>query len=119
MFRVVVAAGLALIVAGSSFAVTEDSPKYTIKEVMKKVHSRNGLLNKIKSGRASDAEKAQLVEYYEAMVLNKPEKGDPASYKKLADALVVAAKSLQKGDKDAMAKLNRAANCMTCHNAHK
>ncbi len=119
MRRAVFALGAAVILMGSSFAVTFEDPKYSISEVMKAAHGRNGLLNKVKMGKASADEKAKLLEYYEAMPLNKPEKGDAASYKKLADAMVVAAKAVKSGDKDAVAKLNKATNCMGCHNAHK
>jgi cytochrome c553 len=119
MFRKMLALAAALALITSALAVDGDQPKYTIKDVMKHVHGKNGLLAKIKTGKSTDKDRAELLDYYESMPLNKPPKGDEASYRKLAVAMVDAAKSLKKGERDAMAKLNRATNCMSCHNSHK
>jgi len=121
MFRLIVAAGLAFLIAGGAVALaTDDAPKYTIKEVMKKANNgRNSLLNKVKSGQASDAEKAQLVEYYQSLPLGTPKKGDPAGYKKMAEAMLVAATAVKDGEANAVAKLNKATNCKACHDIYK
>ncbi|HMO34701.1 MAG TPA: hypothetical protein PKA06_01535 [Gemmatales bacterium] len=107
-----------LVIAGTSLGFVLDEPKYTTKEVMNKAH-KGGLLKKVLDGKASDAEKAKLVEYYESMPEQKPNQGDEAAYKKLCENLVAAAKSAQKGEDGWKNKLQKATNCKTCHDAHK
>jgi cytochrome c553 len=121
MFRVVIALGLAFLIAGSAVAlVSDETPKYTVKEVMKKAHNgRNSLFNRVKSGQASDEEKAQLVDYYESLPLGMPKKGSPAGYKKMAEDLLAAATAVKNGEPNGIAKLSKAGNCMACHNIYK
>lgn len=121
MFRALVAIGLAFFLLGSAVAwAVDDAPKYTIKEVMKKANNgRGSLLNKVKSGQATDAEKAQLVEYYESLPLGTPKKGNPAGYKKMADELLAAAVGVKNGEANSLAKLTKASNCTACHNIYK
>jgi surface antigen len=93
-------------------AQAAEDTKYTNKEVMQKA-MKGGLLNKVKSGKASDDEKKLLVDLMTALHDNVPKKGDPDNWKKMTDALVAAAKS---GDAKALAT---AANCMACHKEFK
>lgn len=86
--------------------------KHTISDVMKTA-MKGGLCAKVAGGKASDAEKAQLVELFTALAANKPPKGDEASWKEKTGALLTAAKA---GDG---AALKKAANCGGCHGAHK
>jgi Na+-translocating ferredoxin:NAD+ oxidoreductase RnfG subunit len=103
-----------LLLAGMSALVyADDKPKYTIKEVMKNVMAKGKLKDKFVDGKATDAEKKELVEYLTALGQNKPPKGDDASWKEKTGALLAAAKD---GSAD---KLKDAANCAGCHNAHK
>ncbi len=90
----------------------DEKPKHTIKDVMK-VAMKGGLNKKVADGGASDDEKKQLVELYEAMVAATPKKGDAADWKTKTDALLAAAKGT-----DGKALL-KAANCKACHDAHK
>lgn len=98
-------------VLSTSYAADDAKPKYTIKEVMKlhkdKVHE------KFSKGEASKEEKQKLQEGYEALVKNKPPKGDDKSWKEKTEALV---KAVKDDDKDAFKK---AVNCGGCHGAHK
>lgn len=114
MKRMVPAAVLA-IVAGlmiaSLRAADEEKPKFTIKEVMK-LHKEK-LNEKFAGGTASAEEKKQLLEGYEALLKNKPPKGDEKSWKEKSEALVKAVKA---DDKDAFKK---AVNCGACHSVHK
>jgi cytochrome c553 len=105
-------------IAGTTLGFVAEDAKYTTKEVMNKVH-KGGLLKKVMEGKATDAEKAKLVEYYEAMPKNKPNQGDEASFKKLSENLVTAAKAAQKGDDGWKQKLQKATNCKACHDVHK
>src|SRR4030095_10850772 len=93
----------------------QDKPKYTIKEVMDAAHKKGKLRDKVTSGMASDEEKKQLVEYYEALAANKPPKGDDASWKEKTAELLAAAKEAAAGNLDKL----KAINCGACHSAHK
>jgi CRISPR/Cas system type I-B associated protein Csh2 (Cas7 group RAMP superfamily) len=106
---------------GPTAAAQKDGPKYTIPEVMKKAHSgKMALLNKVKSGTATDAEAKDLLEMYQALAKNKPPMGDDASWKKRTEALLEGAKLYVDGKKDdGKSKLNTAANCTGCHKIHK
>lgn len=116
------ALGLGAFVAATSMVLSgaDDKPKYTIAEVMEKAH-KGGLLKKVVSGMATKQEKDELVIGYTALALNKPPKGDAASWKEKTEALVKAAKAVAKDDKDkaAIAELKKASNCKACHTPHK
>ncbi|MCI0356926.1 MAG: hypothetical protein L0211_00380 [Planctomycetaceae bacterium] len=106
-------------VAFSLATNAEDAkPKYTIKEVMKSAHKAK-LHEKVADGKATDAEKKQLVEFYTALAANKPPKGDEASWKEKTAALLAAAKDAEAGKEGAGAALKKAYNCAACHGAHK
>jgi len=91
-----------------------DKPKYTTKQVMKGAQAKGGLKDKVIAGTATEDERKELIAMYEALALNKPPRGEEASWKEKTAALVEAAKS---GDVE---KIKAAANaCMACHSAHK
>jgi hypothetical protein len=94
-------------------ANAQDAPKYTVKQVMQKAMKKGGLVDKVKSGTATDAEKKNLVEMFTALHDTTPKKGDAEHWKKMTDALVAAAKA---SDPKA---LGLAANCQACHKEHK
>lgn len=108
ILAIVAVSGLLL---GNSRAADDAKPKFTIKEVMKlhkdKVHE------KFQKGEASKEEKAKLLEGYEALVKNKPPKGDDKSWKEKTEALVKAVKD------DDKAAYKKAVMCGGCHGAHK
>ena len=116
--RKLLVAGLMLgFMAALGFGLgAEEKPKYTIKQVMKTAH-KGGLLKKVSEGKASDEEKKQLVELYEAMAALKPPKGEESSWKEKTTALVEAAKEAQEGK--GVEKLKAAADCKACHSGHK
>jgi cytochrome c553 len=99
------------VMLGSSLAADDAKPKYTIKEVMK-LH-KDKLHEKFQKGEASKEEKEKLLEGYEALLKNKPPKGDESSWKEKCEALV---KAVKDDDKDAFKK---AVSCGGCHGAHK
>ena len=105
---------------GVFWAADEAKPKYDIEEIMEKAHKgKPSLLKQVTEGKASEAQKKQLVEYYEALAKNKPEKGSEADWKKRTTALVKAAKQVANGNAAARQQLGRAASCKACHQAHK
>jgi hypothetical protein len=87
-------------------------PKHSIKEVMK-VALKGPLNKKVADGNASEEEKKQLVELYEALAAATPKKGDAESWKEKTSALLAAAKGT-----DGKALL-KASNCKACHDSHK
>ena len=112
------AVGTVLVLGIAVLAQAQAKPKYTILEVMLTAH-KDGLLKKVTDGKASDAEKKQLVDFYVALGQNKPPKGDPAEWRKRCDELLKLAKACAAGDQDAPAALAKAANCAACHKVFK
>lgn len=115
MYAVAVAA---IIAAGFVMADDKDKPKHDIKAVMKTA-MKGGLCKKVGDGQASDAEKKELLELFEALGKNKPPKGDEKSWKEKTTALVDAAKACAENKDGAADKLKKAANCGACHKEHK
>lgn len=103
------------------FAFSQEQEELpSIKQIMKEAHKKpKQLLKKVATGKASDAEKAELVKLYVAMAAQQPPKGDKASWDEKNTLLVAAAKAAQKGEPDADKQLTKAANCASCHKAHK
>src|SRR5437899_2930082 len=77
-----------------------DKDKITIKLVMQKA-MKGGLCGKVASGKADDAEKKQLVEYFTALTKLEPPKGEADAWKTRTTALLDAAKA---GDGAALKK---------------
>ncbi len=102
-------------------AADEDKPKYDIEEIMEKAHKppKNSLFVKVKSGKANEEQKKQLLELYQELAKNKPEKGDLKDWQKRTNALVKAAKDVVDGKEGATAELGKAANCGACHKVHR
>jgi hypothetical protein len=104
------------------FRAADDKPKYSIEEVMGMAHkgtkTKPSLFKQVVDGKASDEQKKQLVEYYEALCKNKPEKGSEDDWKMRTSAMLKAAKEIADG-KDAGKQLAKAANCKACHDLHK
>jgi hypothetical protein len=117
-----VVAGLALLavlaLTTDSSGAAQDKPKFTIGEVMQKAH-KSGLWKKVAEGKGSDAEEKQLVEFYTALPLNKPPKGDEKDWKAKTTKMLDLAKKIEKGDKDAGAALLKEVNCGACHKAFR
>ena len=103
---------LAFLISGNQAG--EGKPKHTIKEVMKAVMAgKDSLKVKFESGKATDDEKAKLVEMMTALAANKAPKGDADSWKEKTTALLAAAKA---GDAKSF---KAASDCKSCHSNHK
>jgi hypothetical protein len=97
----------------------QDKAKFTISEVMQQGH-KGGLLKKVQEGKANDEDAKLLLDYYQALTLNKPPMGDEAAWKKQTEAMVAAAKLVVDGKKDeGIAALKKEINCMKCHKMFK
>lgn len=114
-------AGGALVVAADGPAAKGPAkPKYTLGEIMSKGHKgNNSLLKKVTTGKATPDETKRLVEYYQAMVLHAPPKGEEKSWKEKTAALVKASEAVAAKKSGAVAMLEKAVNCKACHSAHK
>ena len=117
---------LSLICFVASVTLTARAGEYvaeaevTIKDVMNQAHKKpKELLKKAATGRATDAEKAELLELYKAMAAATPPKGDKTEWQERTDAMVSAAQAAIDGKPDAGTLLTKAANCAACHSAHK
>jgi hypothetical protein len=113
-----------MLVLGVNSAGEKDKkaePKYTIKEVMKKAHDDEGLLEKVQEGKATAKEKKELVELYVALHDNTPPKGDKAKWAKVTQSLVDTAKAIDDGKDEKMAikTLTKLVNCKNCHGEFK
>jgi hypothetical protein len=59
------------------------------------------LLKKVATGKASEAEKAELVRLYEALVAQRPPRGEAASWEEKTKALLAAARAAAAGQPEA------------------
>ena len=103
------------------FGAAEDAkPKYAIEEVMEKAHQgKPSLFKQVVSGKADAEQKKQLLELYEELAKNKPEKGELADWKKRTGAMVKAAKDVVANKEGSDKALAKAVNCKGCHELHK
>jgi surface antigen len=110
---------LGFVVAGFDSPAAQDKPKFTISEVMQQAH-KGGLLKSVQEGKANDKEAKLLVEYYTALTLNTPPKGDEKAWKKQTETMLEGAKLYASGKKDeGAAALKKAINCGKCHGLFK
>lgn len=95
-------------------------PKYTIKEVMKTLHKGDDSIGKkVTKGQGTQADYDKMVEYYSALPLNDPPRGDKESWHAKTAALLKSAKDLQAGKPGALEAYKHAADCKACHTEHK
>ncbi len=98
----------------------DEKPKLDIEKIMEKAHDKDdGILKIVVNGKATDAQKKELLELYVELGKNKPPKGDAKSWKTKTDALVLAAKEVVAGKEDGIKDLKKATNCKACHAIHK
>ena len=114
----------AAVLAGAMLATMvvraeDDKPKYSIEEIMTKVHGKTNLAKKLLMGQLSDQEKTTLIEYYEALGKNKPPKGNANDWKKRTGNLLAAAKAAVDGGQPEKAKFRKAVDCKSCHDMFK
>jgi hypothetical protein len=110
-------AAMVLAGAGGSFG-GDKKPKYTIKEVMKQAHDKDGLLARVASGDADLADKNKLAEYYDSLCKCKSPAGKDDDWKTKTEKLYTLAKETVDG-KNVSGQLLKAADCKACHTIHK
>jgi cytochrome c553 len=113
---------IAIIGVAALTVLAEEKPS-VIKDVMKSANKapkgEDPLCKKVVTGKATDAEKGQLLEYYKKLIGTEPPRGDLADWKQRTEALVAAADSVVKNEPDSTAKLKTALDCKACHKEHK
>ncbi len=120
--RIGAATLLAVVFTGLTvFGAADDKPKYDIEDIMGKAHGEDNdkILSKVVNGKATDAEKKELLELYTELGKNKPPKGSKEDWKKRTDALASAAKEVVDGKEAGVKDLKKAADCKGCHDAHR
>jgi|GEM_PF-555380 len=96
------------------------APKYTIAEIMNKSHrGANSLLRTVVKGAATDAQKAELLDFYKILAENKPKYGDMDDWAERTALLIEAAQAAVDGSPEASNMLTKASSCTGCHNDHK
>lgn len=96
----------------------KEKPKYEIGEVMQKA-LKGGLAKKVAEGKATAAEKKQLVDYFVALHANTPPRGEASRWDKVTASLLDVAKAAEKGDAKAGKSLAKLINCTNCHKEFK
>lgn len=119
---------LAVTIGGATAKPTADA--WETSDIMKKVNGKKGAIGKasaaVKEGKWEVAAKeTETLKHGEDLVKNKPNKGEQASWEKLAKAYgtntAAVAAAIEKKDKEAFEKSAKAVggSCKTCHDAHK
>lgn len=120
LFAPAAAAAVALGLLASLGAGAADHAKMSIKDVMKEFHKGDdALCKKVGAGKASKDEMKKIIAGYEAMVADKPPKGDEKEWKERAGKLLAAAKAVDASKPETLAKYKDAVGCKGCHTAHK
>ena len=101
-------------------AINDDEPKkaLTIKDIMDQAH-KQGLLKKVATEKATEAEVKTLHELYTKLAELTPPKGDQSNWVTKTKALVDAAQLAVDKDPKFKAKLKAASKCADCHKVHK
>jgi hypothetical protein len=97
-----------------------------INRIMKQAHltpgnrgTRDNLDNKVIDGKATDAEKKELLELYTALSKTDPPKGSADAWKERTDELVASLKAVYKGEEKAVERFSKARDCKSCHETHR
>jgi hypothetical protein len=114
----ITAGAFALTLAAAAGVSLADSNRDTIKGVMKAA-MKGGLCKSVATGKATPAQRAELLKLFQDLARAQPPRGDASDWQTKTTALVNAAQAAVDGKSGASAQLNAAANCKACHAAHK
>jgi hypothetical protein len=97
-----------------------------INRIMKLAHLTPGnrgtwdnLDNKVIDGKATEAEKKELLDLYTKLSKSDPPKGKADAWKERTGELVASLKAVYKGKEKAVERFERARDCKSCHAAHR
>ena len=120
MRKITTLAAAFLITIGAVGALSEArTADETIKKVMKAAMKKGGLMAKVATGKATTAQKKELLDLFEELSKATPPEGDETSWKAKTGALVTAAGLVVDDKPKATDQLKKAANCKACHDQHK
>jgi hypothetical protein len=102
---------------GTGAAEKKGGPEYDMETIMVKGH-KDGLLDKVLDKTATKEEIDQMVKYYVALDMLKPEAGDLESWKQKTGAILKEIKAVQAGGGD-LENLKKITNCKACHRVHR
>jgi cytochrome c556 len=99
---------------------TDQSPKYTVEEIMKAVFKGDdSIVKRAAKGKAAKADLDKLAEYVGSLPANDAPQGDPAGWKKKTQAVLDAVTALKAGQTGALAQFNLAVDCKSCHSVYR
>jgi hypothetical protein len=97
-----------------------------INQIMKRAYltpgnrgTRDNLDNKVLDGKATEAEKKELMELFTALGKTKPPYGKIEDWKKRTDELAASLKALYAGEEGAAERFTKAKDCKACHQVHR
>ncbi len=126
--RIVPAALVLALGVGLVLVRADDTPKYTVKQIMDMAHKDSkdktvlSIYSKLLASTDADEQKklgAQLVDLYTILGQNKPAKGDPDDWTKRVNVIAADAKDVADGKDGSVAQLKKDNDCMGCHQAHR
>ena len=99
---------------------TKPKPSQSIEHVMEAgFKGKESLSARIAKGQGNEADFKKMASLTKELALNKPSKGDLASWTEKTKALQAAADSLVAGKPGALDGFKTAVNCKACHSVHK
>jgi hypothetical protein len=117
---ILVSAGTALLALGFTAFSADPKPKLSTHEIMEQgFKGKMSAAARVGKGEGTKEDFKLLADLTRDLPLNKPELGDAASWKEKSTALAAAAQALAKGKAGALDEWKAAANCKSCHEAHK
>jgi len=117
--RFALAAVLIATVSGCT-STSAPKPALSIEQIMEDgFKGKESLSARISKGQGNDADFKKMAYLTKELALNKPSKGDLASWTEKTTALQAAAESLAAGKPGALDGFKTAVNCKACHSVHK
>ena len=112
----------AALIAAVSGCTSTSHPKasLSIEQIMEDgFKGKESLSARISKGQGNEADFKKMAMLTKELALNKPSKGDLASWTEKTQALQAAADSLVAGKPGALDGFKSAVNCKACHSVHK
>ena len=110
--------GVVAVPWGLSHAEDQPEPQHSVAEIMDAT-MKKGQWKKLASGEASPVEAEKLVKLFDELHHITAPHGDAKSWDEKTLELRDAAQAAAKGEAGASDRLKKAANCRSCHQAHK
>lgn len=117
--HLVLAAALIAIASGCA-STSQSKATLSVEQIMEDgFEGKESLSARISKGQGNEADFKKMAMLTKELALNKPSKGDLASWTEKTQALQAAADSLVAGKPGALDGFKSAVNCKACHSVHK